>query len=320
MTDPSVLLIGGPETGKSNFLFKAWNCIFSMLGVLEMDGLPADAEYLQDGAACQMRGEYAGHTTQAVQVISYIPIQMKGKPEQKATLVVPDVDGEQINRIYRERRWSAEWEDLVDADSAFLFFVRINSDLLVVPLDWIACHDLYGFKTASQEVAAEFEGQRASTLTTGPKDPAPDRPTEGSKALDGSKTEAPTQIVLVDLIQFILTAIREKCPNPPRTKVGFVLTGWDSVPVDFVGGPAAWIQDNMPFLAQFLDCNRDVLDFEYFGSSVFSGDPENNQEYLNEMSHKDPRTLGYIKVGASDSAEPDFTIPIAWALGWESRS
>ena len=58
MTNSAVLLIGGPETGKSNFLFRAWTHIFSADGLLEKDGMPPDAEYLRDGAERQLRGEY----------------------------------------------------------------------------------------------------------------------------------------------------------------------------------------------------------------------------------------------------------------------
>ena len=53
----SVLLIGGPDAGKSNFLFRLWIALSDGGGILQKDGLPAEAEYLQTGADRLLEGE-----------------------------------------------------------------------------------------------------------------------------------------------------------------------------------------------------------------------------------------------------------------------
>jgi double-GTPase-like protein len=312
VSDPAVLLIGGPETGKSNFLFRAWTHIFSGDGLVEKDGMPPDAEYLRDGAERQLRGEYAGHTSQEVQVISSIPVIQKGGAHNKALLRVPDIDGEQINRIYRDRKWSQDWESIVTENTAYLFFVRVNSPQTIAPLDWITCHELYG---GAPLVEPTTEVQGSAPVRT---EEVGDGRAHESVKNDETNVETPTQVVLVDWLQFILNALHSKYAYSVRPRVGIVVTGWDSVPSDSQGGPSEWIKDNMPLLYQFCVTNADLFDFSYFGSSIFSGDPENDPEFKEELAKKDPRTMGYVRYSTSNTRSGDFTIPIAWALGWES--
>ena len=313
MTTPTVLLIGGPETGKSNFLFRVWNHIFSRTGLLEMNGLPADLDYLKEGAACQLRGEYAGHTTSQIgEAISNIPICRKGDVQSTALLVVPDVDGEQINKVYRDRRWSPEWDKLITKESAFLVFVRVNSELTVPSLDWVACHEIYGF-APPRNPSEEAKGGAESGLVE-----AVSSQNVLTSAAAAQKMPPPTQVVLVDWLQFILATINAKYERPGRPRVGIVVTGWDCVPKDFEGGPADWIRENLPLLSQFCENNRESLEVAYFGSSIFSGDPEGDPAYEKSMGKLDPRTLGYVRCPGSDVESQDFTLPIAWALGWES--
>jgi len=296
MSNRAVLLIGGPETGKSNFLFRAWTHIDSSNGLVEKDGLPPDVEYLQSGAECQLRGEFAGHTSQEVQMISNIPIRLRSDFHKKALLVVPDIDGEQINRIYHARKWSYDWESLITESTAYLFFVRVNSPQTIAPLDWIACHKLYC-------------GTPAPT-------PAADRQASESAKIVEKKVETPTQVVLVDWLQFILKAVHDKHPQAVRPRVGIVVTAWDCVAIDFQGGPSEWVKENMPLLHQFCITNEEVFEFSFFGTSIFSGDPINDLEFKEEISQKDPRKLGYIRHSSDNRESDDFTIPIAWALDW----
>jgi Double-GTPase 1 len=312
VSNPAVLLIGGPETGKSNFLFRAWTHIFSGDGLVEKDGMPPDADYLRDGTEYQLRGEFAPHTSQEVQVISNIPIVQKGNAHNTALLRVPDIDGEQVNRIYRARKWSQEWESLIAEDTAYLFFVRVNSEQTIAPLDWITCHELYG---GAPVVMLTSQAQGSEPVRI---EESGNGQTSESVKSEGVTVEIPTQVVLVDWLQFILNALHSKYTHALRPRVGIVVTGWDCVTPDFQGGPLEWIKENMPLLYQFCVTNNDALDVAFFGSSIFSGDPENDFEFADELSKKDPRTMGYVRHSSSNQQSGDFTIPIAWALGWES--
>ncbi len=301
VSNPVVLLIGGPEAGKSNFLFRAWTHIDSGRGLLEKDGLPSDAEYLQSGAESQLCGEFAVHTSQEVHMVSTIPVRLRGNSQNHALLAAPDVNGEQINKIYRDRRWSDDWESLVADNTAYLFFVRANSPQTIAPLDWITCYRLYG---SIPELTAATEP-----------------PDIGEKKSLEKTVETPTQVVLVDWLQFIVKAVHQKYSRPIRPRVAILVTAWDSVPSDFQSGPSEWIYENMPLLHQFCATNQDIFEFSFFGTSIFSGDPTNDPEFAKKLRETDPRELGDVwhSLGGQTEKCDDFTIPIAWALGWYPR-
>jgi hypothetical protein len=303
MSNPAVLLIGGPDTGKSNFLFRVWTHIDSSNGLVEKDGLPSDAEYLRTGAECQLRGKFAGHTSQEVQLISSIPIRLRSDIQKKALLVVPDINGEEINRIYRARKWSYDWESLIGESTAYLFFVRVSSRETIAPLDWVTWHNLYSGTPPPTPVVDHQGGESAMAPNT---------------VADTPKT--PTQVILVDWLQFILKVVHDKHPQAVRPRVGIVVAAWDCVPCDFDGGPSVWIQENMPLLHQFCITNQDVFEFSFFGTSIFSGDPDNDPEFAVELGQKDPRTMGYVRYSSDNRKSDDFTIPIAWALEWQSAT
>ena len=266
-------------------------------GLVEKDGLPSDAEYLQSGAEFQLRGEFAGHTSQEVQMISSIPLRLKSNPLKKALLIVPDVKGEEINRIYHARGWSYGWESLISDSTAYLLFVRATSPQIVAPLDWITCHKLYCGTPEAAPLAGQGSAESANTAE--------------------KKVETPTQVVLVDWLQFIFQAVHDKHPHALRPWVGVVVTAWDCVAIDFPGGPSEWIKENMPLLHQFCATNHDLFEFSFFGTSVFSGDPDHDPEFKEEISQKDPRKLGYVRHSSDNQESDDFTIPIAWALEWQ---
>ncbi|MDP3014445.1 MAG: hypothetical protein Q8M92_09400, partial [Candidatus Subteraquimicrobiales bacterium] len=71
---------------------------------------------------------------------------------------------------------------------------------------------------------------------------------------------------------------------------------------------------------QFCITNQDVFEFSFFGSSIFSGDPDKDPEFADKLGEKDPRTTGYVLHSSDNRESDDFTIPIAWALGWQPAS
>lgn len=294
MNSPAVLLIGGPEAGKSNFLFRAWTEIDSGSGKLEKDGLPLDADYLQTGAEFQLGGRFAGRTSQEVHVFTRIPVKLRQDPAQTATLVVPDVLGEEVDKIYKTRRWDDKWEELIRQDTGYLLFARANSDQTIAPLDWITCHKLYGSVPAVDASAAQSETQAAIGTSTA--------------------TPTPTQVVLVDWLQFILKAVRDRAKGKARPRVGLIVTAWDSLPKDADLTPSDWIRENLPLLHQYVMTNGEAFEFAFFGSSIFAGDPDMDQDFADVLRKSDPRTFGFILSEESQTA--DFTVPLAWALGW----
>jgi hypothetical protein len=286
----SVLLIGVRNAGKTNFLSRLWLALDAGKGLLAKNGNPLDIEYIATGADYLLKGEFAPRTPPDVRDATEIPVKSTS-PMAKffGTLVVPDLPGEQILSVFRTRQWTAEWEDRIDPGCGCLFFVRVDSPELTAPLDWVACHHIMG-------------GMLPAQVET--------------DATDSAKP--PTQIVLVDWLQFLRKAFTERVGGTHKPRVGIVVAAWDLAPNEQkAAGPGAWVTSNLSLLSQFIQANDDEFDFQYFGVSVASGDLNSDEEFRKAYMNGNPRTAGQVIHSLSGAVEKtsDMTLPVAWALG-----
>ncbi len=286
----SVLLIGVRNAGKTNFLSRLWLALDAGRGLLAKNGNPIDIEYIATGADYLLKGEFAPRTPPDVRDATEIPVKSTSpKDGFFGTLVVPDLPGEQILSVFETRQWNAEWEDRIDSGCGCLLFVRVDSPELIAPLDWVTCHHIMGGVLPP----------RAETDTT-------------------ETVKPPTQIVLVDWLQFLRRAFTEKVGGAHKPRVGIVVAAWDLAPNEQkTAGPGAWVASNLSLLSQFIRANDDEFDFQYFGVSVASGDLNSDDEFRKAYMEGNPRTAGQVTHSLSGTVETssDMTLPVAWALG-----
>jgi hypothetical protein len=134
-------------------------------------------------------------------------------------------------------------------------------------------------------------------------------------AIDTAKP--PTQIVLVDWLQFLRKAFTERVGGTHKPRVGIVVAAWDLAPNEQkAAGPGAWVAANLSLLSQFIQANDDEFDFQYFGVSVASGDLNSDDEFRKAYMEGNPRTAGQVTHSLSGAVEtsPDMTLPVAWAM------
>lgn len=300
-----VLLIGGPDAGKSNFLFRLWIAIDAGGGALVKDGLPSELEYLRGGAERLLEGVFAERTSKEVYERVLVPVRTPFPGASRGgALVVPDLDGEQILAICRNRQWSKAWEDLISRRCACLFFIRAGSDEVVAPLDWATCFEKYGavIDAPEQGGLAEVTGLIGS---------------DSSQTDEDRSAQLPTQVVLTDWLQFLRQAFTDTAGGSFRPRVGVVISAWDAVPHDQQpAGPVKYLEENFPMLHQFMRANGDGFDFQTFGVSIVAGDLKNDEEFRKAYLGGKPPDFGFVLHSLSGQFEqsPDITLPIAWAL------
>lgn len=304
----SVLIIGGPDAGKSNFLFRLWIAIDHGTGVLMKDGLPSDLDYLRVGAERLLEGEFAAHTSQEVYERVVVPVRTSTAGGRSCgQLVVPDVGGEQILAICQNRQWSRAWEELISSRCACLLFMRAGSDEVVVSLDWATCFDTYRTVIDAPAAAEHAQVVAASGAPT----------SDDNEEVQGTVTDLPTQVVLTEWLQFLRRAFTAVVGGSFRPRVGVVVSAWDLVPVDQQpAGPEAYIKDNFPLLHQFMEGNKGQFEFEVFGVSIVAGDLANDEEFKEAYLNGQPRDSGFVVHSLSGQLKesPDITLPVAWAL------
>jgi hypothetical protein len=283
---PPVLLIGGPDAGKTNYLGRLWIAINSNTGLLQKDGLPDDLAYLEEVAGHLLRGEFAPHTLYGQHNYSSIPFRSySANGTTVGNLVVPDCFGEKWMEVCKKREWSSDWEELISEDCGCLLFLRVESVQIVPALDPIVC--------------------ATYALQGGP--PADD------------KSESPTQVVLIEWLQFLREAFTDCVRGSFRPRVGIVVTAWDLVPTDAQNEPPfQYLSSNFPMLGQFLESNVSNFEFAFFGVSITGGelDPKKDPNFHRAYSDGNPREAGYVMHTLQGVLEKshDLTLPVAWAL------
>jgi hypothetical protein len=287
----SVVLVGGPDSGKSNYIFRLWLAMNHGGGKISCDGLPDHLDYLQAGSQSLLKGEFAQHTPHDVFSENVIPFKIgEGSEAHLGKLIVPDCFGERWMSIFRKREWSKEWEDRISQPCGILMFVRAASDQIVSPLDWIQCEQMWG-----------------------------------APIIDGGPQElvAPTQVVMTDWLQFFDEAFASRRDGGFRPKVALIVSAWDRVPQDRqAAGPAAYLSQEFPLLSQFVEANDGKFDFAAFGATVAGGDFDHEPEFKKQsLDQEHPLSGGYImhELGGAPTIVKDMTLPISWVMGFEAE-
>jgi hypothetical protein len=283
-TPANVIFIGGPRSGKSNYLFRTWIAIERNCGRLVKHGLPPDLDYLHSGASILLDGKFAPHTSKDTRQVCEIPVARRDKPDSTSTLFVPDATGELWLDLYSNREWPVQWDDLVTRSCGFVLFICVGSPHNVAALDWVTCERLYGSGVQPQP------------------------------------TGVPTQVLLVDWLQILHSITKRKIGHDYMPRLSVVITAWDRVPADRQQeNPQEYLETEFPLFAQFIRADAHGFDAKVFGLSIVGGDLDLDTEFHDEFLRSEPSTLGYAVSGTPSGSKrsTDVLAPIYWALGLE---
>lgn len=301
------LLIGLQGAGKTTFLAALWHVVEAGKhpSALLLDRLDGNSRYLNTIRKDWLEFRKVPRTTQESERV----VSMRLKSQQTAEKVVlnfPDLSGESFEQQWTDRQWKRTYKELLEAASGGLLFINPESVKSSVRID------------EADSILAELEdiseqGEAAVSL------PSQERGEEGAidESVAWDKKRSPTQVQLVEILQFIEASRFQKGPF----KIAVVISAWDRVG-DQNLEPADWVARNLPLLSQFLKTNEGAFRFEFFGLSaqggVYALDASQNQ---NVDSHPLDEPLADIDptqrvkvVGNSVDDANDITTPIKWLM------
>jgi double-GTPase-like protein len=238
-TDNHFLLIGLPNTGKTSFLAALWymvgqSGIHCGLGLEKVEG---DVRYLN-----QIRDAWA----------KYKPVpRNKADSEQAVSmwlrnhesglvgrLSFPDLSGEAFRSQWTRRELAVTYDkSLRDADGGILF---------VHPENVIKPHRIDTVNAVLEKIGGD-ESKQKSKIKGKPWD----------------RENSPTQVQLVDLLQFMAGRSYFKAPF----RLAIVISAWDRV-IPNNRRPSDWIATELPLLKQFLESNDSLFEVTFFGISA----------------------------------------------------
>ncbi|WKV51522.1 TRAFAC clade GTPase domain-containing protein [Dickeya fangzhongdai] len=276
----SIILLGGPDSGKTNYIGRLWRALDEGSGSLHAAEQPKDIQFVLEVTEHLFEGGFAPRTEHSDLRRDFEVVVAAEKDGPEARVIVPDVSGELWRNAVIDNEISSEWmEELKRADAALLF-LRVGSDQDVRPLDWVTSRNLL------------------------------------EKMGNEDDQGMPTQVMLCELIHFLEDALTEREDGElPRLSV--VVTAWDLVDAQqFEQGPEAYIQREYPLVAgRLADIN--VLDVQIFGLSVVGGDLKHDPAYRQAFLEEGLDGQGWVAVRYDDTwrKDPDITLPVTWAVG-----
>lgn len=274
-----IILVGGPGSGKSNYLARLWLAIASKRYNLVAKTSPQNIEYIEGIAAHLLQGKFVPRTESEEKNREFDASLKTKDGNLSADIVVPDMYGEIWDRAVSLYEIPDKWLKLLQNSSCAMLFVRVRSEHNVQPLDWVNTQALLKLGLGSENNSA-----------------------------------IPTQISLLELLRFIDENINRDGNSKP--KVALIIAAWDLLDDEQkLEGPLAYLQNQFPLFAGRLD-DIDSLNVKVFGSSVVGGDLSENK-FEQEFLQGNVMESGFV-VHRGDNGnfvlDEDVTKPIIWLL------
>lgn len=287
MADQTIVLVGVPDTGKTNFLARLWEALRGGKGTLVCPIPPDNIKYVEDALGHVLQGSFAPRSNINISESRsdvLITVTPAGESKGPSTaLTVPDVTGELWKKAVETLEVPTRWmEDLKQASGAMLF-LRVLSDEIIAPLDWITARGVLRLKLALPE----------------------------------GKKGVPTQIQLCELLRFLELSLKPH-PDGSPPRVAVIVTAYDRLDPEMAGlGPSRYLDREYPlFAGRIRDANADTLSIRTFGASVVGGDLGEDIEFRNRFLDGDLSEFGFIVTHQNGALEtiPDITLPLAWLV------
>lgn len=277
----SIILLGGPDSGKTNYIGRLWRALDAGTGALHAAEQPEDINFVLEIADHLFEGGFAPRSEHSDERRDFEVVVAAAKNGPRSRVVVPDISGELWRNAVIDNEIAPDWmNELRQADAALLF-VRVDSDQDVRPLDWVT----------SRKMLERLGGEEDQGL--------------------------PTQVMLCELIRFLEVSLAaRKDGGIPRLSV--VVTAWDRVDAGkFEQGPVAYLEREYPLVAGRL-ADLEDLDVQIFGLSIVGGDLKHDPDYRKAFLEAGLDGQGWVAVRDGDGwrKDPDVTLPIAWAVGF----
>jgi hypothetical protein len=251
MSDPTshqFVLIGLPGAGKTSFLAALWYMVnhSSADCQLELDTLDGESKYLNEIRDAWL--QYKPVPRNRALSEKLVSMLLRDR-ETKVPLAVtiPDPSGESFRLQWTSRQFTNQYDEHLRQSNGGILF--IHSDNIAAPLRIDMAEALIESAIAHDPSMAETVDGDGAETTPRPWD------------IDTS----PTQVQLVELLQFILGRDYFR----PGFRLAVVVSAWDLV-VQFAS-PEDWISKHLPLLDQFLASNSEAFDVSFYGVSAQGG-------------------------------------------------
>ncbi|WDH19918.1 hypothetical protein [Pseudomonas chlororaphis] len=316
----SIVLIGGPDSGKTNYLARLWPSFQRKKGALRADRIPEDISYVDGAVEHLMKGEFAPRSDRNLEVGRAdfsIDVRAGHGTGDLRTLMVPDISGELWTKTVSTSEIPADWLSVLQEAEGAILFVRHGSDQTVQPMDWVVARSVLNLFAGEETVTDTADSSHTQPDAVGSsQEQSEAEATEESEESEHCHEDLPTQVLLCELLRYLNLLLADRADGS-APKVSIVVAAWDLVDPELKAeGPLKYLEREYPLFAGRLSCEG-RLDIKVFGVSIVGGDLNDDPTFRAQYLEKHISEQGYVSVQESDSVQTveDVTLPIAWAAG-----
>lgn len=278
----NVLIIGGPNTGKTHFGGQLYARLDSRQFEFKIDpqNRPSDITIFEDVIKSLFEGRRAAHTEAGAN--RSIELKVTNEKNQEILFTFPDYAGEQINSIVENRKVNKTWKAYINKSTSWILFIRLDE---LTPVE-----DLINKGIPSPE---EIQNRKTQTPPVKTSDAA----------------------FFIELLQILIyikgLSTLNKIDKPNLT---VLLSCWDEINKPKNTIPSKLLKKRLPMLFDFLKNNWKESSLSILGLSstekALTDEPDD--EYIDQT----PIKFGYI-ITKAGKRENDLTISIWEFIGNE---
>jgi hypothetical protein len=335
MSTGSIILVGGPASGKTNYIARLWLSFKARKGQLRAPDLPGNIEYVNEAVQHLLDRKFAPRTERSMDEggrRDFI-VKVRGNegtgPERKIN--VPDITGELWRRAIDSYELPQEWMDALKASSSAILFVRAHSRLNLQPMDWVTARDHLNEHSDEDDDQEEDDDEYGEdededgnpiSVSAAAPDNLIDANTQTADQQVGSlgnkvnavhpeahaqdsetdeviikKVALPAQVAFCELFRYLTLTLADR-PDGGRPRLAVMVTAWDILdPEAKAAGPMHYLEEQFPMFAGRLK-TPGRLDVEVFGMSIVGGNLRGgvNKPFRDSLKKRDLSEVGYTAV------------------------
>lgn len=278
----NVLIIGGPNVGKTHFGGQLYGRLSSRLFNYKIapNNRPDDLTIFQEVIDKLSEGRRAGHTEASAN--RSIELKIEDTSGNKIVFAFPDYAGEQVNYIIDSRRINTVWKQYIESSNSWMLFIRLDE---VKPVEDIINK---GIPSAEEIV------KRNAT-------PPPIKISDAAH--------------FIELLQMLLYTKGTPSLNKViRPNLTIVLSCWDVLNLPDNTKPSDILRERLPLLYDFVKNTwaDDSLSIIGLSSTEKTLTDDADEEYID----KTPIKFGYI-ISKEGIKQQDLTLSIHTFIGSE---